>query len=101
MIQTLFGIPLDHWNAGFEMVGALLRTWDCVVLYRCKHFAGGSLFTALFFFVWGVFNTIFYPSFGQQYSFIAAIALMLVNGLWLVMAIYYYRQQLRRLAGLA
>lgn len=82
-------LSLDQINAGLEIGGALLRSYDCVKLCQSRRFAGGSLITALFFFFWGIFNTVFYPSLGQTYSWIAAIALTLVNGLWLLLALYY------------
>jgi hypothetical protein len=82
-------ITLDQINAGFEMAGAISRTFDCVQLYRAKRFVGGSLFTAFFFLMWGFFNIVFYPSLGQTYSYLAALALTTMNALWLVMAMYF------------
>jgi hypothetical protein len=85
-------LTLDQANASLELAGAILRTLDCYRLYRAKRFVGGSIFTALFFFGWGAFNTVYYPSLHQTYSFVAAIALTLVNGIWIVMALYYNRK---------
>lgn len=85
-------LTFDQVNAGFELVGASLRTLDCFHLYRSKRFVGGSIFTALFFFLWGGFNTVYYPSLDQWFSFGAAIALTSVNGLWIAMAVFYNRR---------
>lgn len=89
-------VTLDQLNAGFELAGAGLRSLDCYRLYQAKRFQGGSLFTALFFFLWGLFNTVFYPSLGQTWSLVAAVLLTAVNGLWIAMAVFYnrkYKQQ--------
>lgn len=82
-------MTFDMVNACFELVGACMRTYDCLVLYRVKRFIGGSLWTAGFFFGWGLFNTLFYPSLNQTWSFAAAIALTAVNGVWIAMALFY------------
>lgn len=85
-------LPLDQANAGFEFMGALMRTYDCYHLHKAKRFLGGSLFTASFFFVWGLFNTVFYPSLGQTWSLVAAVLLTIVNGIWILMAVFYNRR---------
>lgn len=85
-------LPGDQINSMFELAGACFRTLDCVKLFRAKRFQGGSLFTALFFFGWGIFNTVYYPSINQTWSFVAAILLTVVNGIWIVMAIFYERR---------
>lgn len=79
----------DQINASLEFAGACFRTFDCVKLFRAKRFQGGSLFTALFFFGWGVFNMFYYPSLQQTWSFVAAILLTVVNGIWILMAVVY------------
>lgn len=82
-------LTFDQINAGFEMAGACFRLYDCWRLYKAKRFIGGSLFTAVFFTSWGLFNTMFYPSLHQVWSFWAAIALTAVNAWWIVMAVHY------------
>lgn len=82
-------MKLDEVNAAFELVGACMRVYDCYVLFKAKRFIGGSLWTAAFFFGWGLFNTVFYPSLNQTWSFVAALALTAVNGAWIAMALYY------------
>lgn len=82
-------LTYDQINAGLEMGGAFLRALDCVKLFRAKRFVGGYLGTAMYFLLWGIFNTFYYPSLNQTWSFAAAIALAAMNGLWFVMAIHY------------
>lgn len=82
-------LKYDQINAGLEMGGAFLRTLDCIQLFRAKRFVGGYLGTAMYFLSWGIFNTFYYPSLNQSWSFWAAIALAGMNGLWFVMAIHY------------
>ena len=101
LILIRLHLTYDQVNAGFEMVGAAFRIFDCMKLHRDKTFLGGSIWTAVFFFIWGIFNTFFYPSLGQTWSLCAAITLTMVNGLWIVMAVYFNYRELRRLAGLA
>jgi hypothetical protein len=91
-------LTLDQINAAFELAGASFRALDCYKLYKAKRFVGGSLFTALFFFVWGIFNTVFYPSLGQTWSLVAAVLLTTVNGLWIIMAVLYNRKHNQGLA---
>jgi hypothetical protein len=100
MIELMLGLAdwirshltYDMINASLELAGASLRSLDCVKLYRAKRFQGGSIWTAFFFFGWGLFNTVYYPSLHQTYSFAAAIALTAVNGLWIAMAVFYNRR---------
>lgn len=92
-------LTLDQANAAFELAGASFRCLDVYRLYQAKRFQGGSLFTAFFFFTWGLFNTIFYPSLGQTWSLVAAVLLTAVNGLWISMAVFYNRKYKQGIAA--
>lgn len=81
----------DQINASFELVGALCRAYDCMCLLEDRCYRGGSILSAMFFFMWGLFNTMYYPHLDQHWSFWAAVALAAMNGLWIVMALRFRR----------
>lgn len=80
---------LDKINAGLESIGALCRLWDCICLWEDRCYRGGSIKSAFFFLMWGVFNLFFYPSFGQHWSFWGAVAMTSMNGAWIVLALKF------------
>lgn len=85
----------DTINGSFESMASLMILNHCRVLYRDKSVQGVSVLSTVFFFVWGIWNTIYYPSLHQTASFIGGIFVAMANGLWIAM-MFYYRRKNRR-----
>jgi uncharacterized membrane protein YfcA len=80
---------LDHINAGFEAAGALVRVLDCLKLYKSKKVVGVHPASTLFFFSWGVWNTVFFTGIHQPWSLVCSIMLCSMNAFWLGLAFVY------------
>lgn len=81
----------DLVNASFEAFGAVAILRHCYVLYQAKRFEGVSLASTGFFWAWGIWNVYYYPHLGQWFSFVAGVAIMLSNFLWLGLMLHYRR----------
>lgn len=89
----------DTINAGLELGGALFSALNIVHLYRDRIIKGVAWPATAFFTAWGVWNLWYYPHLAQPLSALAALALVLVNATWLLMALWFHiqRRRLRRL----
>lgn len=83
----------DAVNATFELGGALLTTLSIRALWRDKILRGVHWGPTFFFTVWGFWNLIFYSAIAQPLSFLAGIALVLVNLTWLVSLLHFSRRR--------
>jgi hypothetical protein len=83
----------DQINAIFEFVSALFIGINVWRLYKDKRVAGVSLWPTAFFASWGLWNLYFYPALNQWWSFGAGIGIVIVNVLWLGMAVYYGKKK--------
>lgn len=86
-------VTQDYFNAMFEFVSSMLLMINVVRLYRDKKLAGVSIIPTVFFILWGVWNLYYYPSLNQTWSFVGGIFVVVVNAVWLVLAIYYRRKK--------
>lgn len=82
----------DHFNALFEFVSAMLLMINVIRLYKDKKLQGVSIVPTMFFTVWGFWNLYYYPSLNQLWSFIGGIFVVVVNLIWVIMALYYRRR---------
>lgn len=85
----------DIINAMFQFASALFILNNCRVLYNDKQVKGVSAASVAFFFLWGIWNMIFYPALGQTYSFYAGILVVIANSTWLYLMVYYKRREKR------
>tara|TARA_Y100001973_G_C5175146_1_gene321453 strand:- start:743 stop:1471 length:729 start_codon:yes stop_codon:yes gene_type:complete len=79
----------DKINALFEFSGTLFIGISVYKAWKDKYVAGVSWLSPAFFFVWGLWNLIYYPSLGQWWSFSAGIMLSTMNMIWIGQLIYY------------
>ncbi len=80
---------VDHINAVFELGSAALLTLNVRMLVRDKKLAGISIIPTSWFSLWGAWNLIYYASLGQTFSWIAGIAVFMLNTCWVMLALYY------------
>jgi len=83
----------DLFNGLFELFGGILYLLNIKILLRDKKVQGISLLPTVFFTSWGLWNLFYYPSLDQWFSFFGGIVLVLVNAIWLLLALYYTRKQ--------
>jgi len=84
------GQRADRINATLEYFGVLFAAWNCFILVRDSgQVMGVSIASTVFFTVWGVWNLWYYPHLGQTASGIAAIGLVIANGVWLSLYVLY------------
>lgn len=79
----------DLMNGCFEIGGALFVLNHARVLYLDKAVKGVSLVSLIYFFSWGIWNLIYYPSLGQFWSFVGGIGLVIANLIWIAFFVYY------------
>lgn len=79
----------DHFNALFEFISAMLLMINVVRLYKDKKLQGVSIVPTMFFTLWGFWNLYYYPSLNQFWSFVGGIFVVVVNLIWVIMALYY------------
>lgn len=79
----------DMINACFEGFGAIM-IWDHIrTAYRDKKVGSVSILATVYFFLWGIWNCVYYPWIKQIFSFYAGMALALGNFIWIMQLIYY------------
>lgn len=84
---------MDIINGGFETLGMFFILPSILKLHREKVVRGVSWTHAGFFWTWGAWNLIYYPSLDQWLSWGGGIALFLANTVWLAQLIYYTRRE--------
>ncbi len=82
----------DRINACFELFGAGVSLLSVRRLYIDKVVKGMSLWPVVFFTAWGVWNLRYYGVLEQNASVAAAFAMVMVNLLWLTLALIYKRK---------
>lgn len=91
----------DAINAMFEGGGALFLLLNVRRLLRDRSVKGVSLITTSWWTLWGFWNVYFYSAVQTPASFWAGIAVVIVNALWLGLAVYFARKAPPSLAELA
>ena len=69
----------DQVNASFELLGTVFAGLNVRAVYQSKGYAGVSLWSTLFFLVWGGWTLFYYPHLGQWASFAAASVRFCMN----------------------
>jgi len=82
-------MSVDTINAVFELGGAALLTTNIRQLIRDKKVAGVSIIPTSWFSLWGGWNLIYYSTLGQTLSWIAGIAVFMLNTFWVMLAMHY------------
>jgi hypothetical protein len=85
----------DAINAAFEGGGAIFLCLNVRRLLKDKSVKGVSLLATSWWTAWGFWNVYFYSAVNTPASFWAGIAVVLVNAVWLCLAVYYARAERR------
>jgi hypothetical protein len=85
--------PHDAINAVFEGGGAIFLCLNVRRLLKDKSVKGVSLLTTSWWTAWGFWNVYFYSAVNTPASFYAGIAVVLVNAVWLGLAVHYARAE--------
>lgn len=80
---------LDIANGVFELIGAVAVWMNVRRIRRDKVVKGVDWRAMAFFWTWGMFNLLYYPSLHQWFSFLGGLALVAGNTLWVVLALRY------------
>ena len=83
----------DIVNGSFELFGAFAIFISVRALYKAKKVLGVSPLTFSFFAAWGLWNLFYYPHLGQMFSFLGGIAVVVMNIIWVTLAIYYIKKE--------
>ena len=81
----------DIINGMFEFGMACTLFKSVIKLYHDKCFKGWSIYAVLWPTLWGLWNLFYYPSLHQIYSFYGGLCVVLVNMTWIILAVYYSR----------
>lgn len=84
---------VDAVNAIFEGGGACFLLLNVRRLLKDRSVKGVSLLTTSWWTAWGFWNVHFYAAVGTPASFYAGIAVVLVNAVWLGLAVRFARQE--------
>ena len=77
----------DIVNGAFETIGAYGAWRNAYQLYKDNKISGVYWPLYIFYFCWGVWNCIFYPSLGQWVSTVGGVVLTLGNLAWVCLAL--------------
>jgi hypothetical protein len=77
----------DLVNGGFECIGAYGAWRNAYQLYKDRKISGVYWPLYLFYFGWGCWNLVYYPSLSQWLSTVGGVVLTLGNLAWVIMAI--------------
>lgn len=85
----------DIINGAFEAAGAIAAWFNIAALTKHKAVKGFSPVAYIYFTAWGAWNLWYYPSLHQFASFVGALLIVLSNGLYTGLAVYYTFKQRR------
>ena len=85
----------DLVNGLFEATGDLCLCLNVRQLWRDRHIAWVHWAPTLFFFLWGAWNCLYYPSLGQWFSLAGGVCILLANVAWLGSLVWFTRKKTR------
>jgi hypothetical protein len=88
----------DAINGIFELGMSIMLLTSLRRLWRDKCVKGWSINAVLWPTAWGFWNLYYYPSLGQWWSFCGGLAVVLVNSIWIGLALYFQSEE-RKLAN--
>lgn len=83
----------DVVNGSFELLAGFACWLHVRALWHSKRVQGVSIISFAFFTVWGYWNMFYYPHLEQWFSFFGGFAIVVMNTVWVVLAITYTRRR--------
>ncbi len=80
----------DHVTALFELGATVMVCFNLYALYKDSQVKGVSIWTTVFFVLWGVWNLFFYPAYGLYWSYVAGALMLFANLIWVLGATILY-----------
>lgn len=87
----------DLVNASFEVAAVAFTVLNIRRALSDRSVRGVDPRAACFFTLWGVWNLFYYPHLGQALSFVAGVALVSVNSVYLGLLVLFDTSERRRL----
>lgn len=78
----------DMVNGSFEVLGAVFASVNIIKLWFDWDVRGVWWPATAFWTVWGMWNLYFYPKIGMPFSFFGGMTVVLINGAWVMLALY-------------
>ena len=79
---------IDAINSVFELGAAVLLTLNVYRVAKDGHVAGVSIVPTAWMSLWGAWNLYYYAALGQRWSWVAGVAVFLVNTIWVGLAVF-------------
>ena len=83
----------DMINGSFELLAGIFVLTHCRRVIKDKMVKGVSIISTIFFTLWGFWNLYYYPHLEQWLSFYGGLSIVGANTLWVILMIYYKRQE--------
>lgn len=83
----------DAVNASFEVVGSIAYLLNIRQIMIDKEVKGVSVWPAIFFTTWSLWNTVWYFTLDKPLSLLAAIGMVTVNLWWLILYRKYHNDE--------
>lgn len=83
----------DLVNSGFEFFAGVFLILNIRRIIRDKSVKGVSVWPVAYFSLFGIWNMYYYPFLEQWASFCCGLLVVLVNTVWVGLAIYYSRKK--------
>lgn len=83
----------DLINGAFEAIGAAMTVVNIARLLRDRQVRGFIPHLGFFYTGWGLWNLFYYPHLSQWWSFFGTVAIVISNGLFTGLALYYARRK--------
>jgi hypothetical protein len=83
----------DLINSGFEFFAGVFLILNIRRIVRDKSVKGVSVWPVAYFSLFGLWNMYYYPFLEQWASFCSGLLVVLVNTIWVGLAIYYSRKK--------
>lgn len=85
------GLPQinDLTNASFEVIGGICTWMNVLKLAKDRVIRGVDWRVSFFWWSWGAWNLVYYPSLNQMASFIGGLILCAGNAAWIFLALKF------------
>lgn len=87
---------IDLITSLFQICAIIFQLDNIVKLYRDKDIKGVSLYIFILYTIWAVWNLYYYMILQQSLSFIIGIFTVIVNLIWISLAVYYKNNKLKQ-----